>query len=68
MTAERLRETLDPAHFVKVRERLGGPAPSETARALAEERERDRQHEGWYAAKAGALASYAERLAATISR
>jgi len=42
---ERLQQVLSPRHFVDVRRTHGGPAPEETARALAESRralERDR--------------------------
>jgi argininosuccinate lyase len=35
-----LARILSPRHFVEVRETLGGPAPSETARAVARSRER----------------------------
>jgi argininosuccinate lyase len=36
----RLRELLSPEHFVRVRVTYGGPAPSETARAIAASQER----------------------------
>ncbi len=36
----RLRELLSPEHFVRVRTTHGGPAPSETARAIAASQER----------------------------
>jgi argininosuccinate lyase len=42
---ERLEQILSPRYFVQVRRTLGGPAPDETARAVAEQRqwlERDR--------------------------
>jgi argininosuccinate lyase len=42
---DRLDEIMSPRYFVKVRRTLGGPAPDETGRALAEQRlllERDR--------------------------
>jgi argininosuccinate lyase len=35
---ERLTEIMSPQHFVMVRQTLGGPAPGETARAIAEQR------------------------------
>ncbi len=45
---ERLEEVLSPLHFVKVRRTLGGPAPEETARALAEQRDLlARDHVAW---------------------
>jgi argininosuccinate lyase len=36
---ERLDEIMSPRYFVRVRRTLGGPAPDETARALAEQRQ-----------------------------
>ncbi len=47
-TEAELQKIMSPEHFVKVRTTLGGPAPSETARALGESRallEADRA--GW---------------------
>ncbi len=43
----RLRELLSPEHFVAVRTTWGGPAPSETAAALAAERERTDTDAAW---------------------
>jgi argininosuccinate lyase len=37
-TEERLQTVMSPRHFVEVRATWGGPAPSETARAIAESR------------------------------
>lgn len=51
MTAEELRDALDPAHFVRIRDIPGGPAPVETLRALEVERSRSRDDEIWHAAK-----------------
>ena len=39
-TEEQLAKVLDPRHFVEIRKTLGGPSPSETARALAVEESR----------------------------
>jgi argininosuccinate lyase len=36
---ERLEQIMSPRHFVEVRRTLGGPAPAETARSIAEQRE-----------------------------
>jgi argininosuccinate lyase len=45
---ERLQEVLSPRYFVNVRRTLGGPAPEETARALAEQRDLlARDHASW---------------------
>ena len=39
---------MSPQYFVEVRRTLGGPAPEETARALAEQRELlDRDRDRW---------------------
>ena len=51
MTVEELRDALDPAHFVRVRDIPGGPAPAETLRALEVERSRSRDDEDWYVMK-----------------
>ncbi|MGC9318174.1 MAG: lyase family protein, partial [Armatimonadota bacterium] len=40
MTDERLRELLDPAHFIEVTDSKGGVAPREMARMIADRRER----------------------------
>jgi argininosuccinate lyase len=71
LTEEEAREALDPEHFVAVRKVLGGPAPSETRRALAAEREREDDDERWLRERADALAAYPEelrRLAAAFER
>jgi len=54
--AARLREILCPLHFVRIRETLGGPAPSRTAEAV-------RAAEAALAADAAWLAAVRERLA-----
>jgi argininosuccinate lyase len=44
----RLEEIMSPRYFVNVRRTHGGPAPDETARALAESRRLlERDHDGW---------------------
>ncbi len=43
----RLRELLSPEHFVRVRVTHGGPAPSETARAIAASRDRQAIDDRW---------------------
>jgi argininosuccinate lyase len=49
-TDERLNEIMSPKYFVAVRRTLGGPAPEETARALAEQRHLlDRDRAAWQA-------------------
>ena len=56
---ERLIELLSPEHFVKVRTTWGGPAPSETAAALAAERAKTDADAAWLAARRAQLASAA---------
>lgn len=46
-TEEQLAKVLDPRHFVEIRKTLGGPAPSETARALAVEESRLASDDEW---------------------
>lgn len=62
VSAEDVRDALDPEHFVRVRAVLGGPAPDETRRALSVEREREADDEAWHSATAGTLARASEKL------
>jgi argininosuccinate lyase len=57
---------LDPQNFVEVRGVLGGPAPAETRRAAALEREREREDALWYASRHAALENYPQRLRAAV--
>jgi argininosuccinate lyase len=59
-----LAEILSPAHFVNVRQTSGGPAPSETARALRVSRDILARDEAWLRREREALASAEFRLAA----
>jgi argininosuccinate lyase len=61
-TDERLREILSPRRFVDVRRTLGGPAPSETARAIAVSRAQLTHDHDWLHERRQLLASAAERL------
>jgi argininosuccinate lyase len=46
---ERLNQIMSPRYFVQVRRTLGGPAPEETARAIAAERHLlDRDRDAWH--------------------
>jgi argininosuccinate lyase len=59
---EDLRRILSPRYFVNVRKTLGGPAPEETARALAESQTMlDRDH-AWLTERRAALAAAEGRL------
>ena len=59
-----LRRVLSPEHFVEVRRTPGGPAPSETARALDRSGAALTEDERWVAAAAGALDAARARLRA----
>jgi argininosuccinate lyase len=58
---------LDPEHFVQVRTILGGPAPAETRRAAAVEREKECLDKEWYERCSKALGDYKLRLRATAN-
>jgi argininosuccinate lyase len=57
-----LEASLDPRHFVDVRRTHGGPAPEETARALAASRSALDADAAWLAATRTALESAAGEL------
>jgi argininosuccinate lyase len=57
-----LNELLSPEHFVRVRGTWGGPAPEETAGAIAESRERLARDGAWIAGARDQLARAADRL------
>ena len=62
----RLAEVLSPEYFVRVRTTPGGPAPVETARAIAASRERLAVDEDWMrdgGGEAAARRGVAERAA-----
>ena len=62
-TDAQLEEILSPRHFVEVRKTHGGPAPSETARALGVAEVCFSADETWLAAARDGLARAAESLA-----
>ena len=57
-----LEEILSPRHFVEVRMTLGGPAPSETARAAEASRLQLAADEAWWQSATRALADAERRL------
>ncbi len=59
-----LAHILSPAHFVDVRKTRGGPAPSETLRAIAESREALAVDEEWLSETRGRLEAAAASLTA----
>jgi argininosuccinate lyase len=56
-------EILSPRHFVQVRRTLGGPAPEETARAIAASQLQLDSDQAWWKTATDALASAERRLA-----
>jgi argininosuccinate lyase len=65
---EALAEILSPRHFVSVRRTLGGPAPEETARAIAASRAALAADREWWGHATAALAAAERRLAAESAR
>jgi len=61
-TDAQIAEILSPRHFVDVRKTPGGPAPPETARALAQSREAAASDRMWLTATGGRLAAAQARL------
>ena len=55
MDDDALARVLSPRHFVEVRTTPGGPAPSETARAIAASRLRLAEDDGWLKARIESL-------------
>ena len=55
LSEEDIVGALDPAHFVRVRNIVGGPAPEQTSAALARAREQQSRMEGWAAEKTAML-------------
>jgi argininosuccinate lyase len=58
----KLAEVLSPEHFVRVRTTPGGPAPSETARAINRSRDLLRHDDEWVENAAGRLREAERRL------
>jgi len=54
-TREEIELALDPVHFVKIRNVIGGPAPETTAAALERARTEQREIEEWIGAKTAML-------------
>ena len=63
-----LEQVLSPRHFVEVRRTHGGPAPSETARALAESHETLAEDGRWVSEAHETLAAATERLRERAAR
>lgn len=63
---ETLRQALDPAHFVAVRNIPGGPAPGAVQHAVRLAEEEWQQQETWLQEKSALLAAYPKRIQAAI--
>jgi argininosuccinate lyase len=63
----RLDEIMSPRYFVQVRRTLGGPAPEETGRALAEQQQLLDHDRAWWKARRDALSSAEQRLHARVA-
>ena len=61
-TDAQIADIMSARHFVEVRQTLGGPAPAETARALAHSRERLTADQSWLADTGDRLATAHARL------
>jgi len=55
LTREEIEEALDPVHFVRIRNIIGGPAPEQTADALDRALTRQREIEAWIESKTALL-------------
>ena len=66
LTPDEVKQALDPEHFVKVRGILGGPAPEETRRAAALERQQEQDDEQWHQARQTHLQNYPEQLRTAV--
>jgi len=65
---ERLAEILSPRHFVEVRRTLGGPAPEQTARAIAASSDLLTAEEKWWTSATRALEEAQQQLATRAAR
>jgi argininosuccinate lyase len=61
-TEEEIAQIMSPRHFVDVRRTHGGPAPAETARAIAESRQSLDRDAAWLARTEAALSAAELRL------
>ena len=66
VTIDQVTSALDPENFVKVRGILGGPAPAETRRAVALEREQEQDDEQWHERRQADLENYPQRLRTAV--
>jgi len=66
LTPDEVTKALDPENFVKVRGILGGPAPGETRRAVAFERDQEKDDEQWFKTRQAELENYPQRLRTAV--
>jgi argininosuccinate lyase len=62
LTREEIEQALDPEHFVRIRNIVGGPAPERTAEALAQASAKQREIETWIESKTALLDDARARL------
>jgi argininosuccinate lyase len=62
----KLAEVLSPEYFVRIRTTPGGPAPSETTKAIQASRERQAGDDGWLKATVGKLRAAEETLGTAL--
>ena len=62
LSPRQLEEILDPYHFVKVRNILGGPAPGVVRKSIERHRKRLGRHSIWLAEKQKLLRNYSLHL------
>jgi argininosuccinate lyase len=67
LSAEEVKKALTTENFVAVRTIYGGPAPSETRRALAAEREHETYDLGWFDETTRKLKNAAENLESVVA-
>jgi argininosuccinate lyase len=65
---ETLARVLSPRHFIEVRTTPGGPAPSETGRAIEESRRILATDQAWFAEASGRLTAAEEALKAAAEK
>jgi argininosuccinate lyase len=68
LTPQQVRDALDPLHFVRSRQGLGGPQPAEVERMLTQHRERLASLRAWIDSENARLAAAGRRLDEAFSR
>jgi argininosuccinate lyase len=68
LTREEIEQALDPEHFVRIRNIVGGPASQRTAEALAQASSQQREIETWIETKTALLDNAQTRLRQPLNR